>query len=175
MPDFYKRVTDAQGSLEQLVRKVPGFKGYFERQDRRVADRLLRERLVLVLGEQLREFGRLQKRLVEGGGVRYMDRLRGVDAMLRTFVDKVESAPSGYAGLLDAVKVDEAALARVYAFDYALFAYQDQLAVGLQRLEETIGSDAFDGVVEELEALVGELINTFGHRDEAMRGLQESV
>lgn len=175
MPDFYEKVTETQGSLEQLIRRVPGFRGYFERQDRRVADRLLRERLVVVLGEQLSEFTRLQKQLVDAGGMEYMERVRVIDGRLRTFIDKIESAPSGYAGLLDAVKVDEAALARVYAFDNALFVYHDQLATGLRRLGETVGSDGVSGVLGELEALVTEAINTLSHRTEAMRGLQDSV
>lgn len=175
MPDFYRKITEQQGSLEQLIRRVPGFKGYFERGDWRVADRLLRERLVLVFEEQLREFTRLQKRLVDVSGMKYMERVRAIDGMLLTFIDKIRSAPGGYAGLLDSVKINEAALARVYVFDNALFAYQDQLATGLRRLEESVGLDGVDNVLDELEMLVRETIDTMNRRTEVMRGLQDSA
>jgi len=175
MPDFYEKIIGMQGSVEQLVRKVPGFKGYFEREDRRMADRLLREKLVVVFGGQLSELSRLQKQLIDAGGMEYMERLRAIDSRLRTFIDKIQSASSGYAGLLDAVKVDEVALVRVYAFDNALFAYQDQLATGLRRLGETIESDRVSDVLAELEMLVSELMDTFNRRGEAMRGMEDSA
>ena len=175
MPDFFKKIVETQGTVEQVVRRIPGFRGYFEREDRRMADRLLREKLALVMEEQLGEFTRLQKRLVDGGGIGYMERVRGVDSKLRTFIDKIESAGSGYAGLFDAVKIDEAALARVYAFDTSLLAYGDQLAAGLKRLGEAIGSDDVGEVLDGLEVVVGEAVNTFNHRVEAMRGMQDAV
>ncbi len=174
MPDFYKKITDMHGGLEQVVRKVPGFRGYFARQDRRAADRLLREKLVLGFSEQLNEFNRVQRLLVEAGGLNNMDRVRAVDSKLRLFLDRVQSAPSGYAGMFDSLKVDEVALERVYAFDSALLIYLDQLASGLRRLEEVVGSVSVGDVLNELDILAGEVSATFSHRSEAMHGLQDS-
>lgn len=175
MPDFYQKVTEMQGGVETLVRKVPGFRGYFEKQDRRAADRLLRERLCRVFGGQLGEFTRLQGRLIDVGGLRYMERVKNIDSQLRIFLDKVESAAEGYAGLFDPIKIDEKVLASVYAFDNALFIYQDQLATGLKYLDEAIGSDAVDGVLDDLEHLVIEITSIFDQRGDVMRGGQDSV
>lgn len=175
MTDFFQRVTEEQGSLEELARKLPGFKGYFAKQDRRAADRLLREHLVRVFEEQLGEFTRLQKQLIDSGGIMYMERVQGIDTKLRTFIDRIESAAQGYAGIFDAVKIREDALDRVYAFDHALLAYKDQLAEGLRQLSEAIGTEEIGSVLTQLDALVTEANNTFKRRVEAMRGLQESV
>jgi hypothetical protein len=175
MVDFFQRIVDSQGSVEDLIRKIPGFKGYFDKQDRRAADRLLREHLVRVFNEQLTEFTQLQKRLVDKGGFAYMERVQSIDSRLRTFIDRIESAAQGYAGLFDAIKVKEDALARVYAFDNALLAYQSQFAAGLQRLAEVIGTDEVENVLTQLEDVVMEANNTFLRRVEAIQGLQESV
>jgi hypothetical protein len=175
MPDFYKKITEGENTIESLVRRIPGFKGYLERQDRRAADKLLREKLSRGFEGQLREFTRLQKRLVDQGGLKYMDRAQAVDVKLRTFVDKVESAVQGYSGLFDAVKVDEEALARVYAFDNALFEYEDQLASGLKRLAEVIGTDEVSGVLDELEQVAAEALRMFDRRGEAMQNMQDTV
>jgi hypothetical protein len=175
MPDFYKKITDRQGGIEDLVRKIPGFKGYFERQDRRAADKLLREKLARSLEETSREFTRLQRRLVSAGAIQYMERVQAIDVKLRTFIDKVESASQGYAGLFDVVKIDENALAGVYAFDNALFAYQEQLMAGLKQLEGAIGSDSIGVVLDELELLIIEVVNTFDRRVEVLRGMQDAV
>jgi hypothetical protein len=175
MADFYQKIVEMQGSVEDLVRKVPGFKGYFEKQDRRAADRLLREQLVRVFEEQLGEFGRLQKQLINAGGIGYMERVQSIDTRMRTFIDRIESAAQGYAGLFDAVKVKEDALQRVYAFDSALLAYQDQFATGLRGFAEAIGTEELDGVLMQLDDLVTEMNNTFKRRVEAMQGLQDAV
>jgi hypothetical protein len=171
MSDFYQRITDMQGTLEDLGRRIPGFKGYLEQQDRRAADRLLREHLVRVFEEQITTFTGLQQRLVGSGAMMLMERVQGIDTKLRTFVDRVETASSGYAGLFDAVKVDAQSLARVYAFDSALLTYQDQLAAGLSQLEEAIGTDAVENVLDQLDSIVTEANNTFKRRVETLRGL----
>ena len=175
MADFYQKIADMQGSVEELIRKIPGFKGYFEKQDRRAADRLLREHLVRVFEEQLGEFTRLQKRLIDAGGIMYMERVQSIDTKLRTFIDRIESAASGYAGLFDAVKIEEDALARVYAFDNALLIYQDQFAAGLERFAEALGTDEVVGVLIQFDDIVTEANNTFKRRVEAMQGLQDAV
>lgn len=170
MPDFYQKITEMQGAVEDLARKIPGFQGYFEREDRRAADRLLRDHLVRVFEEQLNEFTRLQQRLVSSGGMKLMERVQGIDTQLRTFIDRIKTASQGYAGLFDAAKVDAESLKRVYAFDNALLTYQDQLATGLKQLEETIGGEV-DGVLNQLEKVVTEANNTFKRREEALKGL----
>jgi len=169
MADFFRRITEEQGTLEDLARKIPGFKGYFEREDRRAADRLLREHLVRVFSELLAEFGRLQNEILNTGGIGYMERAQAVDAKLRTFIDRIESAPQGYAGLFDAIKVREEALARLYAFDNALLTYQEQFAAGLEQLEAAIGSGEVEGVLRQLDSVVTEANNTFKRRIEAMQ------
>ncbi len=175
MADFYKRVTEMQGTVEDLVRQVPGFKGYFEKQDRRAADRLLREKLVRGLNEQMQEFTRIQRRLIDAGGMKYMGRVQSIDTRLGTLIDKIDSAPQGYAGLFDAVKVDEQVLASVYAFDSGLLAYQDQLASGLKALADAVGTDGVDHVLDQLDGLVGEMSGMFGRRVDVLRGVQPAV
>ncbi len=172
MVDFYQKITEMQGTLEDLARKVPGFQGYFEREDRRAADRLLREHVARAFEEQLSEFTRLQQRLVSSGGMKYMERVQGIDTGLRTFIDRVRTASQGYAGVFDAIKINAEALSRVYAFDNALLVYQDQLATGLHQLDASIGSGEVDGVLTQLEKVVAEANNTFKRRDEALQGLQ---
>jgi hypothetical protein len=173
MADFYHKITEDQGSVEELIRKIPGFKGYFEREDRREADRLFRDYLVRIFEDQLAEFNRLQRELVDAGGIEYMERAQRVDTKLRTFIDRVAAAARGYAGVFDAIKIGEDDLERVYAFDQALMGYQDQLAAGLARLEEAVGSEEADvaDVLRQLESVVTEANNTFERRTEVMQGL----
>jgi hypothetical protein len=171
MADFFQKITDNQGAVEDLVRKIPGFKGYFERQDRRAADRLLREHLVRVFSEQLTEFSRIQRELVNSGGIMLMERIQGIQTKMQTFIDRIGSAEQGYAGLFDNIKVNEEALARLYAFDNALLGYQEQFAQGLALLEEAVGGDSVVPVLKQLDDVVTEANNAFKRRVEAIQGL----
>lgn len=173
MPDFFQKFEQDRGSVEDLVRKLPGFKGYFAREDRREADALLRERLVRLYGEQRSELNRLQRALVDSGGLKYMEAAQRVDTKLGTLIDSIETAARGYAGLFDAIKVKEEALDRLYAFDAALLTYTDQLATGLRELEDALGTDEVREVFDDLESVVTEALNAFRRRVEAIQGLSE--
>jgi hypothetical protein len=43
MSDLFEKVTGAQDIFKKLASKIPGFGGYVERQNRRAADKILRE------------------------------------------------------------------------------------------------------------------------------------
>jgi hypothetical protein len=178
MPDFYQKIQEDQGAVEDLIRKIPGFKGYFEKQDRRGADRLLREYLVRVFEEQLGAFTSLQRDLIDSpGGIMQMERVQNITTKLQTFIDRIGSAAQGYAGLFDATKVDQDDLARLYAFDNGLLQYQAQFGEGLGAFEAAIGNDEVDmkNVLRQLDSIVTEANDMFKRRTEAMQGLQDSV
>lgn len=175
MTDFYQKITDEYGSLEKLASKIPGFKGYMDLNDRRAADRILRERIARSFQEQLTRFTRLQRDIVEGGGLQYMERVQHIDTLLRTFIDRVQTAALGYAGVFDPIKVREEELQRLYAFDNALLTYQDQLAAGLSQLEEGVDSGEVGGVLRQLESVVTEANNTFKRREEVLQEMGTST
>ena len=43
MDDILQRVTGEHDFFKNILGKIPGFKGYVEREDRRAADKLVRE------------------------------------------------------------------------------------------------------------------------------------
>ena len=43
MSDMYEEVSEDQDPIKKLASKIPGFSGYIERENRRAADKLLRE------------------------------------------------------------------------------------------------------------------------------------
>jgi hypothetical protein len=172
MADFYQKITEMQGSLEDLARKIPGFSGYFEKEDRRHADDLLRDHLVLRFEELLGEFTRLQKELVQASGLKFMERVQGIDTKLRTFIDKIDTAAQGYTGVFDPIKVREEGLARLYAFDNALLTYADQMSEGLGQFEQALNGEGTEAILQQLDQVVTEANNTFARRVEAMQGLQ---
>lgn len=119
------------GSLQQLASKIPGFSGYMERESRRAADKLLRETLVRRFEEQWRRLPDLQRQLMSSGLVDLVDELESATMKLQTAIDTLRTAKYGYAGFFDAVKVNEAQLDRLYAYD-------NQLADNVGRVQAAI-------------------------------------
>src|SRR4026207_973521 len=117
MDEFFQKVTSKQDPFKKLVAHIPGFKGYVERQNRRDADKLLRDTVARRFDEQWKRASQLQVEMVNQGIVAYVDDMERAALQLRTFIDKLSTAPRGYSGLFDAVKINEEELEAIYQYD----------------------------------------------------------
>lgn len=175
MADFFQKITEHQGSLEDLIRKVPGFKGYLELEDRRDADRLLREQLARSFEEQVAALGIAQQEIISAGGLQHLEHLQRIDTKLRTFIDRIQSAAQGYSSLFSPIKVGADGLRALYAFDNGLIAYRDQMETGISALRDATAEGDVAGILRQLDAIVTEANDTFKRRVEAIQNLSEAV
>ena len=142
MHEFFQKVTSQQDSLKKLASNIPGFGGYIERQNRRDADKLLRDTVARRFEEQWKRASQLQTDMVSNGMIAYVDDLEKAALQLRTFMDKITTAPRGYAGFFDAVKINEQELQAIYQFDAAFFDLADQVGRALDNVEASMGDQA---------------------------------
>ncbi len=170
MSDLLKKITDSRGLLENLVSKIPGFSGYMEKEARRESDRLLRTTIANRYGEQLSRVQGIQTQLLVGGGIEYVDDLQDAAQRLTRFIDMVKTAPMGYSGLFDAVKIKEKELEQLYAFDYTLLDNVTRVAAGVDAVQNAVGSEALPGAIRGLVDLVAECNTTFERRREVLVG-----
>ncbi len=171
MSDFFGRVTGDQDPLKKLVSYIPGFGGYIERQNRRAADKLLRDTVARRFEELYKQLSALQADLVSQGGIEYVDDLEKAALKIRTFADKIRNATYGYSGLFDAVKINEAELAKIYAFDAAFFEIADQLKNAIDTVEATLGApEGLPAVIRNLVTLTRQAVTTYEQRYEIFNG-----
>jgi hypothetical protein len=150
--ELYQQIVSQRGSLENLVARIPGFKGYHEKQARRTADRLLRERLTEEVDQHITRFGRLQNELLDNGkGLSFMSRAREVKSQMQAYRDEISTAAPKYSAMFAEVKITEEVLDRIYAFDEAQFRYLLQFESVIDKLEKAIRSEK--GVEEALDAI----------------------
>lgn len=175
--DFYQRITEMQGGVEDLIRKVPGVKELLERSDLRAADDLLRQQLASQLEQQMTRFDSIKQQVMDAAGLEHMERVQTVDTKMRAFINRIEAAADGYAGVFGKVKVNSDALERVYAFDNALFLYVDQFATGLTALEAAANDSEGDigSILRQLNDLATEANSVFSQRVEALQGIQNDA
>ena len=171
MDDFFQKVTSQQDPFKRLASIIPGFGGYIERQNRRDADKLLRDTVARRFEEQYQRASQLQTELVSAGKIEFVDDMEKAVIKLRTFIDKISTAPRGYSGLFDAVKVNEKELESIYQFDAAFFDVAEQVGRGLDNVEASLGDDAaLPAAIRNITSLARMAVETYNRRSEAVTG-----
>ncbi len=122
MDPILDKARAAQNDLETLANKIPGFRGYRERELRRDADRLQREQLANRLDEAKKALNDVALALTRTGSLDLVNDVETARKRLDKVVNRIRYADRGYSGFFDTVKVDENVLARVYQFDLSLLA-----------------------------------------------------
>lgn len=167
---LYNKIVNQRGSLENLMAKIPGFRGYHEKNARRKADSMLRRYLGDEFEAQHKRYLQIENRLLgDGRGLRYMSRSRQVKSLFREYIDRIKTAAPKYSGMFAAIKIGNEELDRIYAFDEAQLRYQLTFGEAIDGFDKAVKSgeeseihEALDGI----ESVVQEAIAAFMLRDD---------
>jgi hypothetical protein len=175
MSDILGRIRDEQDIFGKLLGKLPGFNGYFDREQRRSADKLLRETVAARYEEQWRRISALQRDLISQGGLAYVDDLEGAAIKLRQFIDRVRTAAYGYAGFFDAVKINSDALEKLYQYDLWMLSLVDEVGRAIDNVEASLGTDGLPASIRHLTSLAQASVEAYQKRSEAILGGAEAA
>lgn len=171
MDQFFEKVKSQQDPFKKLASYIPGFSGYIDRQNRRDADKLLRDTVARRFEEQWKRASQIQTDMVSNGMIAYVDDMEKAAIKLQTFVDKITTAPRGYSGLFDAVKINEKELESIYQFDYAFFDLGEQVGRALDNVEASLGDEAaLPAAIRNVTSLARMAVETYNRRAEAVTG-----
>jgi hypothetical protein len=162
--------TQDRGALESLLRKIPGFRGYLEKEYRRESDALQRAWLADRLQRAKRGLDALALRLTDAGTLDPLPAVDRLRAQLDKLIGRIRGTMQGYSGMFDLVRVDEALLDRVYEHDVALMDRVEELAESVEALGQA-GGDAATGLADSA-AKVQELDRAWDLRVDMLRGLE---
>jgi hypothetical protein len=171
MSDILQRVADERDIFKKLLSKIPGFKGYIERGDRRMSDKLLRDQVASEFESLYQLISSLQRDLINQGQIEYIDDLEASVLKLRQFIDRVKTASYGYAGIFDAIKIKEEELDQVYKYDYVLLAMAEEVRSAIDNVETSIGTEGLDASIRHLTSVSQECVDAFNKRSEVMKGI----
>jgi hypothetical protein len=144
--------------LEKIASYIPGAAGYRERESRRETDRRLREFLAGRLDEGRAGLNALRNEATDAGQLKALDAIGKLDRILQKSVSSLRYADYGFSGLFDQMKIREAELDQVYAYDAALLtdvvALCDSLRAGGRTLPEIGTLVALAGTAEQLDTRI---------------------
>jgi len=156
--------------VETILRYIPGFRGYLEKEYRRDSDSLQREWLAHRLEVAKHSVDNLMGLLAEGGQVDQLATLEQVRGRIDHIVARIRGAMEGYSGFFDLVRIDEDVLDRVYQYDLSLAERVEQLASAVERLPRC-PSDLSCAIGEVRQSL-DEFHRLWDMRQELLAGLR---
>jgi hypothetical protein len=106
--------------LEKLASYIPGISGYREREARRETDRRVREFLAGRLDDARTALHAMRNAATDAGELKSLDSIGRLDRTIQKSVSSLRYADYGYSGLFDALKIKEAELDQIHAYDNAL-------------------------------------------------------
>ncbi|MBX3052494.1 MAG: hypothetical protein KF753_13520 [Caldilineaceae bacterium] len=155
---FVDKAKENMGTIERLLKGLPIVRGYVDKDLRREADYRLRQTIASTLESEKQRMYSLQKKLLKGGGLLYMDDLDSAITRVQKLADRVKTASYGFAGLLDAVKIQEDQLDALHRFDVGLAARTYEVQTAVDELGSAVEAksgigDAIDSLTEKLAEL----------------------
>lgn len=168
--NLFGKVHGDMDVFKKILDKVPGFKGYIERQARRDSDKLLRDTIFRRFRELEGRVSEVQREFIGQGELMYVDDLEAAAVRLRTFADRVRTAPRGYSSLFEAVKIGEAELQSIYEYDAALLEMGDTVSRALDNVQASVGTDGLQAALRNLESTARQCIEAYERREEVVAG-----
>ncbi len=163
---------DDRGLVESILRKIPGFRGYLEKEYRRDSDHLARLWLADRIDACKAGVDRYQRNLLDARKIDFLDDCERMRTQLDTLASRVRGAVRGYSGVFDFVQVDEEMLDQVYDLDVILV---DEAEWLLKAAEELLVSESDPpAAIAEFLKHVQELHGQFDRRSELLMGLGPS-
>lgn len=175
MDDILQRVTGEQDFFKKILGKVPGFKGYVEREDRRSADKLLRESIADQFEILWGRISALQREVISNGELDKIDDLEAASLKMRQFIDRVRTASYGYAGFFDAVKVNTEELDQIYQFDTAMLDLETEVSSAIDNVEASFGTEGLPAAIRHLVTLTQKCVDNFDKRKNVIIEMSEGA
>lgn len=165
------------GGMADLVRRIPGFRGYMLREDRRESDRLQRGLLADMLARSRRRLELWLQRLAEEARLDELPNLERLRSRLLRLETSVRGAVEGYSGLFAQAQIDERVLARVYEHDCLLDEWGDRLAASLPdpAALQPEGARHTAPDLAAIEQQLDALERAWARRERILRGTEQDI
>ena len=161
------RHADSRNFVESILRHIPGFRGYLEREYRRESDDLARTYLADQLKRCKSSLDNCQRALLDAGQIDALPQCDRVRKRIDTLESRIRGAMRGYSGFFDFVRVDEDLLDQVYQHDMSLVEDVQALGAAIDQVQPSSGN-----AISDLLSSVEELHRRFDERAELLQGVK---
>ncbi len=170
MPSYNQyQAEGGRNFLERIANKIPGYKGYLEKESRRDVDKLHREHLATLLFQLKSPIHTVIRELTDNRRLFEIGPIEKAIQKLEKVENRIRYASYGYAGFFDAVKIREDQLDQLYHFDLALVDEVENIKSYVQKLVSQAGDPkALKTAAQELTSAIDDLDAKFNQRYQAI-------
>jgi len=158
-----------QRRAEELLDQIPGYRGYRLKEERRDADRRVREAVAAAYTSELARVEQIGRAMANARRLDEIGDVERVSQAIRHYIDRVRTASPGYGGLFGDRNVDGVALDQLRLFDEGLMIGADELAPAVGRLEAAAASG------QSLRGAARDAENTIERQLERLNARQEVI
>ena len=144
MPDLRERVEEDRGLIKKIQLVIPGYRGYRQREDLRIADSLLRTQLADRIAKAREELEGARKAMADKYLTDGIDQVGALISRFRSVEGHVRHAEQGYSGFSPGFRFEKDELNALYKNDAA--AVENVLLLA----EGRTGADATRSQTQEL-------------------------
>jgi hypothetical protein len=152
MNDGMERARERRNLLEELGAKIPGFRGYLDRELRRDVDKMQRDWLAKQVDRARFALNGKIRAWTKAGRLDVLSTAGSVEKALDRFANRIRHADYGASGFFDAVKIRDAELEKIYAFDLALSETVEYLALQIEQLPPSSDDDTVNRLYDAVRA-----------------------
>ena len=154
MTDLRERVEDDRGLIKKIQLIIPGYRGYRQREDARIADSLLRTQIADAVKERIMQ--PLELCRDEASRALELDIMNNIAAVItkaKTAEAKIRHAEQGYSGISAGVRIEQEELNRLYELDLSLLTDVQSLSTAAKAVADAAAAGDFANASAKLTAL----------------------
>ncbi len=169
-----EKVDDERTLGQKIMKLIPGWRGYRIKEERRNADRILRDQLVERLRRTQETIEDIRREVVEAELEGAYTTIRSLTSRTERLISKIEHADYGYRPFFDAIKIKEDDLMNMLRFD-SWFA---EVIQDFDRLAGEVLDSVYDDPtaalkqIKELRRMVSRMTKKWRDRADVIMGVE---
>ena len=180
MKDFVDKATQkAQAGIDyasSIFADLPVIGDYQDKERRREADRRLRESIATSLESARKRIVEIERLLLRKGKLTDLPYVDVAANRLQTLIDRIRTAPSGYAGFFDLETIREPELEKLHQFDERIAASIPEINSEIDAMQQAIeAGEDYSGNLVTLIKELDDLGERLDHRKEAIRAVDQEA
>ena len=164
--DIRSQVDASRGLLKKIQLHIPGFKGYRQLEDLRVADELLRNQVSRMLQISLTNLGNARSAMTSSGNFQFLTMISPAISQLQQFQGELLHSEQGYSGISPSIRIGQDNLSELYQYDYAFLQKASDLGnlSNMDTLAQSADATSIQGKIIEIKNTVAALKNSWEKR-----------
>ena len=170
-----ERVQENESLLERLMLVLPSFRGYKVKEQRREADRIVRNYIYDSLEHSRDDLMSCHQMLIHNKLRELVQPMNHLVAKLDRVAEKINHASYGYAGFFDSVRIEEPDLNRMVDYDTQLVDLSKKLSEMTASFRSNLTQNKFDDARNsqlELDDSIRSLELAFDQRKLVIKGIK---